>query len=107
MKNSNGFLFLAVKRNLSAVSGIRHFLFTISFLFLVSLMAVFAHAPGEGGSIEKTVTIAQWRVNPDEVGVNRIGADNHVLRLGLNITAEGLEAIQAGEAVTLNIPYVV
>ncbi|MCL2277650.1 MAG: DUF3597 family protein, partial [Treponema sp.] len=34
-------------------------------------------------------------------------ADNHVLRLGLNITAEGLEAIQAGEAVTLNIPYVV
>ncbi|MDR0465109.1 MAG: hypothetical protein LBG94_08375 [Treponema sp.] len=78
-------------------------LFAMCFVF----SAVWAHGPGGGGDIEKSVTIAQWAINPDGAGVTRTGSGNHVLRLNVNIEQDGIDAFLAGGDGTLKIPFIV
>ena len=70
-----------------------------------ALSSVWAHGPGEGGDIEKTAVIAQWEINA--ANVTRTGTDNHVLRLGVSISPESVEAIIAGGGAVLDISYIV
>jgi len=77
--------------------------FAMCFVF----SAVWAHGPGGGGDIEKTVAIAQWEINPDGAGVTRMGSGSHVLRLNVNIAQDAIDAFLAGGDGTLNIPFIV
>ena len=85
----------------SVMTRILCLLFAVCF----TVSTAWAHGPGEGGDIEKTVNIAQWNVGPDGAGVSRVGTDNHVLKLAVSITPEGIEAILASNSITLDIPY--
>ena len=73
----------------------------------LAVSAVWAHGPGEGGDIDKTVTVAQWDIDPDGAGVSRIGSGSHVMRLNVTIAQDGIDAILAGGSGTLNIPFTV
>jgi len=100
MKNSKS---LPVKNILH--TKIFYLLFTMCFVF--STFSMWAHGPGEGGEIEKIVTISQWEIDPDAAGVSRMGSGNHVLRLRVNISQEGIDAILAGDGGSLDIPFTV
>ncbi|MCL2243439.1 MAG: DUF3597 family protein [Treponema sp.] len=78
-------------------------------LFMMGLVfsAAWAHGPGEGGDIEKSVSIAQWDIDPAGAGVTRLGSGNHVLKLNVSITPENAAAILAGGGAKLDIPFIV
>jgi len=94
-----------MKRITGLASARRILCFLLAMCF--AFTAAWAHGPGEGGDIEKAVTIAQWDINPDGVGVTRMGSGNHVLRLNVNIAQDGIDAFLAGGNGTLDIPFIV
>ncbi|MCL2703793.1 MAG: fibronectin type III domain-containing protein [Defluviitaleaceae bacterium] len=69
--------------------------------------AVLAHGPGEGGEIEVSYVLDEWETFPDGVTVTRIGTDDHVLKLDINIGAEDAAEILAGGGAVLEIPFAV
>ncbi|MCL2801137.1 MAG: metallophosphoesterase [Treponema sp.] len=78
---------------------------TLLMVFSVFSMTVMAHAPGEGGEIEVKTVVAEWAVFPDGQNVSRIGTDNHVLKLNINISAAAAAVIVASEGAELEIPF--
>jgi len=78
---------------------------TLCVAFSAFSVPVWAHAPGDGGEIEINAVLSAWKIFPDGEAVTRLGTDNHVLKLNVNISAEDITAINAGNGAVLDFTF--